>query len=163
VKVHELLAEFKKMTLDMTDELYTIRKEKDDISKRSKGGQTVYSLDKHVKVEIKSGSRTIYDTEIAEAGEAAFDRFIKKKSDNGADTDVIQILRAALTKRDGDYDPRKLANLYKLKIEDEDFQDGLRLFNEARDTNRTKSYIKVERKTGREGEYETVLLDVARL
>lgn len=163
LKVHSLLCEFKEMTLDMTDELYAIRKERDDISKRSKGGQTLYTLDKSAKIEIKSGSRTIYDTELAEAGEAAFDRFIAKKKEGGTDDDVIQIMQASLQKRDGDYDPRKLANLYKLKIQDPDFQEGLRLFAEARDTNRTKSYIKVERKTGREDEYESVVLDVARI
>lgn len=161
--LHERIKTFKQEALDLTEDLWTIRKEKDDIRATSKGGQTIYTLDKDIKVTINTGSRTIYDTDIMQQAEQAFTDFMQKKIDAGADRDVIEILQAALKKRDGDYDPRRIANLHKLKIEDEDFQQGLSLVEQARDSNRTKSYIKIERRTGREGEYESVLLDVARI
>ena len=161
VDMHEKMKDFKEEVLDLTDDLLSIRRDADDLNPTSKGGQTIYTLDKQYKITIKSGSKTIYDTDIMAQAEEAFNKFIQKKMDEGADTDVIQILQASLKKRDGDYDPRKLANLHKLKIKDEDFRRGLELSEKARDSNRTKRYMEIERRTGREGSYETVLLNVA--
>lgn len=161
-KINAILKQFKDEAMELTTELWQIRKEKDDLHKRSKGGQIVYSLDKETKVTISTGSRTIFDTEIMERAEDCFNRFIQKKSGQGADADVLAILSAALKRQNGDYDPRRIANLHKVKIEDPLFKEGLALIEEARDSNRTKMYLSVEKRNP-QGEYKHILLDVARV
>lgn len=154
------LESFKAELLETCDELYNrvLSENKVTIRENSKGGYSIMTVDKSIKIEISIRETMSFDDRI-DVAQAKIKEFLAEKT-KGIDLDISTLINNAFETRKGQLDTKRVMGLMKLNITHHTWVEAMELIRQSIQTNNTKRYVRVwERQIG--GEYKAVKLDFA--
>ena len=125
-----------------------------------KGNVRLTSFDGTKSIEIKIKEYIDFDERISQA-KAIIDELVKEWSAGTRAEILMLIQRAFRLDRAGNRNVNEILALRELKINDPKWAKAMNLLDDARKVVKSKSYIKIQRRKGPEGVWETLQLDLA--
>lgn len=160
LKLSIALTEFKEEALGKCDELYNkmLEENKITIRENAKGGYSIMTIDKSIKIEITI-SETIQFNEKIDMAQVKIKDYLSEKT-KGIDNDLQLLVTEAFKTRKGQLDTKRVIGLLKLNITHHLWVEAMELIKQSIEQNNTKRYMRVwERKEN--GEYKSIKLDFA--
>lgn len=151
---------FKTELLETCDELYNrvLAENKVTIKENSKGGYSIMTVDKSIKIEITISETISFDDRI-DVAQAKIKEFLAEKT-KGIDLDLGTLINNAFETRKGQLDTKRVMGLMKLNITHHLWQEAMDLIRQSIQTNNSKRYVRIwERQSNLE--YKAVKLDFA--
>lgn len=125
-----------------------------------KGNVRLVSFDGTRSIEIKIKEYIDFDERIAQA-KGIIDDLITEWS-SGTRAEILMLIqRAFRLDRAGNRNVNEILALRELKINHPKWQKAMNLLDDARKVVKSKSYIKIQKREGPEGVWETLQLDLA--
>jgi hypothetical protein len=154
------LAAFKEEAITAADAVYDAMLEENKIRKNSKGGYTITSFDKSIKVEISIQERIEFD-DLIQVAQEKINEFLAEKT-GGVDEDLRQIINLAFKTSKGQMDVKRVLSLFKLNIHHKKWLEAMEILKKSISRNITKRYMRVWKKDAA-GEYKAVELNFSAL
>jgi len=160
IALRDKLTTFKEELLEACDNLYDQMLAEHKVHPKTKGGFSVTSFDKSIKIEININERVEFDDRIQVAQEL-INEYIESKS-GGMDKDIRQIVNLAFQTRKGRLDVKRVLGLFQLNIQDKKWVEAMEVLKKSISRNQTKRYARIWLKD-KNGEYQAVDLNFSAL
>jgi hypothetical protein len=154
------LAAFKEEAITAADAVYDAMMAENKIRKNSRGGYTITSFDKSVKIEISIQERIEFD-DLIQVAQEKINEFLAEKT-GGVDEDLRQIINLAFKTSKGQMDVKRVLSLFKLNIHHKKWLEAMEILKKSISRNITKRYMRVWKKDAA-GEYKAVELNFSAL
>ena len=160
VDLNSRLVAFKAEVFEVADALYQrmLDEKKIELRDNSRGGYSISTIDKAIKVEITVAETIAFDERI-DVAQKLINEYLEDKT-KGADQDLAILVNEAFRTTRGRLDTRRIINLMKLKITNEKWAKAVDLIKESMSTSDSKRYIRVWERD-QNGGYKPVKLDFA--
>jgi hypothetical protein len=156
----ERMAAFKEEAVTAADAVYDAMLEENKIRKNSKGGYTITSFDKTIKIELSIQERIEFD-DLIQVAQEKINEFLAEKT-GGVDEDLRQIINLAFKTSKGQMDVKRVLSLFKLNIHHKKWLEAMDILKKSITRNITKRYMRVWKKDAA-GEYKAVELNFSAL
>ena len=163
-KLHDKLQAFKQEAIQTAMDIYKrFLKEKGIDATDRKGNFTFYDFDRKIRVEMDVKERITFDDMGIAAAKELLMKFLQDNVDAKAKFIKDLVMDAFQTSR-GKLDVKKVLNLlkYESKIDDERFQEALKLIRESIIREDSKRYISISYRDG-SGKWRPIVLNFASL
>ncbi len=163
-KLHDKLQAFKQEAIQTAMDIYKrFLKEKGIDATDRKGNFTFYDFDRKIRVEMDVKERITFD----DMGIAAAKELLMKLLQDNVDAKakfIKELVMDAFQTSRGKLDVKKVLNLlkYESKIDDERFQEALKLIRESIIREDSKRYISISYRDG-SGKWRPIVLNFASL
>ncbi len=154
------LADFKEEAITDADKVYDTMMAENKIRKNSRGGYTITSFDKSIKVEISIQERIEFD-DLIQVAQEKINEFLAEKT-GGVDEDLRQIINLAFKTTKGQMDVKRVLSLFKLQIRHKKWLEAMDILKKSINRNVSKRYMRVWKKN-ESGEYKAVELNFSAL
>lgn len=161
-KMNAMLAEFKNSTFAECDAIYQQMLDDAKITERknAKGGYSIMTIDKAVKVQVII-SETIHFNDYIDLAQAKVNEYLGIVT-NGSNEEIKMLINQAFKTTKGKMDTKRIIGLFSLKITHPVWVEAMELLKKSMDTNSSKRYIQIwKRREDNSGEYDAVKLDFA--
>jgi hypothetical protein len=160
LKLEKALADFKSDLYQDCDALYDKMRLDANVATRSKkGGFTLTTFSKELKIEFSIDERITFDDHINLAQEKFF-AYRDMKIEKTGDKEVSEMISHAFRVRKGKLDTASVLGLMSWNIKHALWQEGVELLKKAISRNVTKRYVQLYQRDA-EGEYRTVILNIS--
>lgn len=160
VKLSKALQEFKNEALTQCDALYEqmLQENKVTIRENARGGYSIMTIDKAIKIEITI-SETISFNEKIDFAQSKIKEYLAEKT-QGVDNDLQLLVNEAFKTRKGQLDTKRVIGLLKLNITHRLWVEAMELIKQSIEQNNTKRYMRIwERES--DNSYTNIKLDFA--
>ncbi len=159
-KISAQLSDFKTELFTICDELYDRALAEHKVIKRvnAKGGYTITTIDKKVKVEITMNEFVGFGDDISIAHELIKEWLAEKTQ--SVDPELTQIITSAFENSGGNLDVKRILGLKKYNIVHDKWKAAMEVIDRAYEVRNTKRYARIWVMNA-EGEYKVVPLDFA--
>lgn len=159
-EISKRMADFKSLVFEIADDLYerTLTEKKIKLRDNSKGGYSITTIDKAIKVEITISETIAFDDRI-DIAQKLINEYLEDKT-KGSDAELSILINEAFRTTRGRLDTRRILNLMKLQIKHQKWVKAMELIKESMSTRDSKRYIRVWERA-ENGEYKPVKLDFA--
>jgi len=154
--LNERLAAFKQESLKVCDELYNKMLADHKVRKNSKGGFSITSFDKDLKIEVSMQERIEFDDLIQVAQEKINEYLLEKAGE--ADHDLMQLVNLAFKTTKGRLDAKRVLSLFQLNIKHRIWLEAMDILKKSISRNVSKRYLRIWKKDS-SGEYKAVDLN----
>jgi hypothetical protein len=160
VKLSKALQEFKNEALTQCDALYEqmLEENKVTIRENARGGYSIMTIDKAIKVEITI-SETISFNEKIDFAQSKIKEYLAEKT-QGVDNDLQLLVNEAFKTRKGRLDTKRVIGLLKLNITHRLWVEAMELIKQSIEQNNTKRYMRIWERQ-QDGGYGNIKLDFA--
>lgn len=154
------LADFKAEVFAAADQLYQQMLDEKNIKLRNntRGGYSISTTDKSVKIEIAISETISFDERI-DVAQKLINEYLEDKT-KGADQDLTILVNEAFRTNRGRLDTKRILGLMKLTINHEKWKKAIDLIKESMSTKDSKRYVRVFERTP-DGGYKPIVLDFA--
>jgi len=160
-KLHDNLKKFKAEFFETMDNFYQLDAEKAGVIGKGKGGYSITSFNKEVKMEINVSQSISFDDNISFAQQLIND-YIAEKVKGEGDNDISLLINHAFSVRKGKLDKGRLIGLFQLKIKNDKWKKAMDIIRESMNTGDSKRYLRISKKD-KNGEYKDVQLNISAL
>jgi len=150
------IAKFKNDSLTECDDLYNQILESHKVRKNSKGGYSITSFDKDIKIEISIQERVSFD-DLIQVAQLKIQEYLESKT-HGIDTDLQQIINLAFKTSQGKMDVKRVLGLFKLDIKHHLWIEAMEILKNSISRNNSKRYMRIWQKADN-GEYKSIELN----
>lgn len=160
VEISARLSAFKSEVFAMADDLYerTLTEKNIKLRNNSKGGYSIVTIDKSVKIEVTISESIAFDDRI-DIAQKLINEYLEDKTKDG-DAELSLLINEAFRTTHGRLDTRRIINLMKLQIKHTKWVKAMELIKESMSTSNSKRYIRVWEMQPN-GEYKSIKLDFA--
>lgn len=159
-KLKNDLLKFKEEVLNDCDGVYNRMLESNNVPGNSKGGYSIGTFDREVKIEVSIQERIEFDDLITVAHEKIKQYLAEKMQ--GVDPDLVALINQAFETRKGRMDVKRIMGLFRLQITHPLWIEAMELIKKSINRNDSKRYIQFLKKD-KNGEYNMVNLNFAAL
>lgn len=156
VDLNVRMAKFKDESLMACDALFDKMLEDHKVRKNSKGGYSISSFGKDIKIEISIQERVEFD-DLIQVAQLKINEYLESKT-HGIDTDLQQIINLAFKTTQGKMDVKRVLGLFKLNIKHHLWVEAMDILKKSISRNNSKRYLRVWKKADN-GEYKAVDLN----
>lgn len=153
------LAKFKKDYFETMEELYRADAEKRGVIGKGKGGYSITSFDKEIKLEINISSIISFTEEIQFAQELIHDA-LKEMTGESANGDLSAVANHAFSVKKGKLDKSRLIGLFTIGVKNEKWKRAMDIIKESMTIDETRKYPQIYEKNAN-GEYKAVQLNLS--
>ncbi len=161
VLLEKKLKEFKIRTSDALDGFLDYSASAGNVKKKDWKGNVMvsnFSVDKRVERNIQEYIG--FDERLGQA-KAIIDELLLKWSE-GANKNLIAVIDQAFEMdKKGKMNIKSILGLRKLKIQSKEWKQAMDLIEEARSIHGSKSYLRIQKRDGKEGVWSSINLDLA--
>jgi hypothetical protein len=159
-KLAEQLEKFKEAMYADCDALYDeMREDANVVTRSKKGGYTLTTFSKDMKIEVSIDEKVSFDDNIMLAQEK-LRSFLDMKLAKTGDTDVTELVNHAFKTRKGKLDTARVLGLMSLNINHPQWKEGIELIRKSITRNVTKRYVQMFTRD-EEGVYHPVVLNIS--
>jgi hypothetical protein len=155
-KLSDQLVKMKAELLMECDALYNQMLEDNNVPAQSKGGYSVSTFDRDVKIEISIQERIEFDDKISVAHEKIKQYLAEKMQ--GVDADLQSLINQAFETRKGRMDVKRILSLFRLQIKHPLWLEAMELIKSSISRNDSKRYVQIMKKDVN-GEYKNIDLN----
>jgi hypothetical protein len=130
--------------------------EDNNVPAQSKGGYSVSTFDRDVKIEISIQERIEFDDKISVAHEKIKQYLAEKMQ--GVDADLQSLINQAFETRKGRMDVKRILSLFRLQIKHPLWLEAMELIKSSISRNDSKRYVQILKKDVN-GEYRNIDLN----
>ncbi len=156
IDLRDRIAAFKEELLETCDDLYDQMMAENKVNPTTKGGYTVTSFDKAVKIEVAVSQKIEFDDRIQVAQEM-INKYLADKTGD-IDDDLRQIINLAFQTTKGSMDVKRVLSLFSLNIKSKQWLDAMEVLKKSITRNHTRRYARVWVKDD-QGNYQNVELN----
>lgn len=160
-KLHLQLAKLKAEFFEAMDGFYQADADKAGVIGKGKGGYSITSFDKGIKLEINVSQSISFDDNIHFA-QSLINEYITEKMEGEGDKDISLLINHAFTVRKGKLDKGRLIGLFQLKIKHDKWKKAMDMIRESMNTGDSKRYLRISKKN-QNGEYKDIQLNISAL
>jgi len=157
-KLSAQLEKFKTEVLEDCDAIYVRMLEENNIPPTSKGGFSISTFDRNVKIEMTIQERIEFDDLITVAHEK-IKQFLEEKT-KGVDMELAALVNQAFETRKGRMDTKRVLGLFRLQITHPLWVEAMELIKKSINRNDSKRYVQIFKKDDN-GQYVSVNLNFA--
>ncbi len=158
-----VMQHFKKSTLEDIEAFMTLAAEQYDVQYGGrKGNLTLTSYDGRYKLIIGVNDTLVFDERLHVAKQMV-DECIHRWVSDSNDNIRALIEHAFQTDKQGNINTGRVLGLLKLKIDDVQWFEAMKALKDSIQVAASKSYLRLYERTGDEGRYEQIALDIAGL
>lgn len=125
-----------------------------------KGNISFVSFDGQYKIQIAVAERVVFDERIHAAKEIIDQCIHKWTEGTGAEIRAL-VEHAFQTDKEGNISLSRILSLTQLKIEDELWKKGIDALRDSMQVAGTNTYMRLYKRTGQNGKYEQISMDMA--
>lgn len=162
IDVNNRLTKLKDESLAACDELYESMLEEAQVTvrKNSRGGYSITSFDKEIKIEVSIQERVEFDDNITIAQEK-INEYLKEKTKD-TDHDLVQIVNLAFKTTKGQLDVKRVLSLFQLNIKHKLWNEAMDVLKKSITRNNSRRYMRVWEKN-KNGDYQSIDLNFSSL
>lgn len=162
LKLSERLNAFKTDLLQECDKLHNQLLDENLITQRSnsRGGYSISTIDKEIKIEVSVSERIHFDERI-EMAQEKINEYLNELT-AGVNGELTQLINHAFTTSKGSLDTKRIMGLFRLTINHPKWQQALELIKQSIQSDYSKRYVRIWKRNNN-GQYEAVKLDFASL
>jgi len=146
-------------TADILNEMF-YKSNNIEVPKTSKGGLTLYSFDKNIKLIVSTSDLIDFDDKITIA-QGLLNDYISEVV-NGVNNDIRQLINNAFTTNKGRLDKARIFSLFQLQIEHPTWKQAMEMIKQSITSNSTKKYINIYERDEKD-EYKQIVLNFSSL
>lgn len=160
VKLSNALKEFKAELMQEGDNLFerTAEEKKVNLRSNAKGGYSLMTIDKKVKVQV-SISESIRFNDNIDLAQVKIREYLDKVTE-GSNEEVHLLIDQAFKTRKGQLDTARVLGLLKLNISNPTWIEAMELIKQSIEQNNSKRYVQIFEKD-ENGEYQSIKMDFA--
>ena len=162
-KVQKAMSEFKDMAMSEIDAFVDLSAQEYDVKiGGKKGNLTLYSYDMRYKAQVQISEYLVFDERLQVAKKMIDDCLNKWTENSRAEVRTI-INDAFAVDQEGRINTRRILSLRRLDIQDALWQKAMTAITDSLQVAGSKSYFRIYNRTGPEGQWQNITLDMAAL
>lgn len=154
--MHEKLTDLKEEITTKCDDMFEQMLAENNVKQDHKGGFTLTSYDKTLKIEVSISKRLEFDDRI-EMAQMKINEYLEEVTQDSSE-DIRKIINAAFKRTKGTLDSKRVFQLKSLQINHKLWKDAMSLIDKSISVNSTKRYFNIMEKD-QNGEYKTIQLN----
>jgi len=163
VKVQRAMTDFKDMAMSEIEAFVDLSAQEYDVKLGGKKGNlTLYSYDMKYKAVVQISEYLTFDERL-QVAKKMIDDCLNKWTENGR-AEVRTIINDAFAvDQEGRINTRRILSLRRLDIQDPIWQKAMTAIADSLQVSGSKSYFRIYNRTGHEGSWQNITLDMAAL
>jgi len=162
-KLQQDLQKYKKDTLSEIQAFIALSAAEYDVSVGGKKGNiTLLSFDGRYKVQVQIGEFMTFDERL-QVAKKLIDGCLLRWTDGGNANIKALVGDTFQVDKEGKIDTKRILELRRLKVEDEDWQQAMRIISESLQVVGSREYVRIYRRDAADKKWEVISLDIAAL